>query len=310
MYDRESRSVGVALVRQLVLILWLMLLSAMPAIADTCPTVDVYIQSIGDQPRAIDCVTVLIVNTNLPPNAPGKVALAPITLQYAHRAVRDLVTRVNELTSEELSGRIPTRSELDALHWYGNISDIPDGASMQPSSEPFYQTNGINIDNGFLREASAELQKIRLDISNEEARVSAKETSKKQALTKPAPYLWYAPGETQPTCHLENKSCPCKFDDMASAISHQWGPPMGRGTRATALKMLSILREQDKEGHFNPLLGHTPLRDDATEVVSFANRAAQRSLTIFGRDRCVTQTVEWTPLGAVVLDSNQYALLH
>ena len=168
---------------------------------------------------------------------------------------------------------------------------------MQPPSNQFYQFNGDNIDGAFVREAGAVLTTIRQARLRNDAQIASEDAKKKQMLAGKSPLLWFAPGERTPTCHLENKSCPCRFDDLIRALSHQWGRPVGRGNRAIAAKIAAALHKQN----FNPLLSHTPLRDDATEVASFSNTALQRSVNIFGRNGCATQTVEWTPYGWVVL---------
>ena len=118
--------------------------------------------------------------------------------------------------------------------------------------------------------------------------------------------LWYAAGETTPTCDLKNDACPCRFDALVTALSHTWGQPVGRGGPVTAGKLTALFRAQQTQGRVKQAVA---LRSDANLVVSFAHLETQKQLTIFGKDGCATQTVNWTPVGLVVLNIKQFALL-
>ena len=118
--------------------------------------------------------------------------------------------------------------------------------------------------------------------------------------------LWYAAGETAPTCDLKNQACPCKFEALVAALSRSWGKPVGRGGRAAAANLIALFRKQNAEGRVRQLVS---LHDNSDQVASFAQLRTQRQLTVFGHGACVTQTVSWTPFGMIVLDFKQFALL-
>lgn len=274
-------------------------------IADTeeCQNEFDFVKSLNGEPKVIECIAIDDVGS--PPRPPGyaggssTMKLAP---RYAHRTIRELIERINQLTHEYIKGGVPSRTELNALKWDGDASEIVRIANLEKPADPFYQKNGYFIDLAFAREASAVYHILLDKVSKEEAGRSLPKNS--TGWSKGA--VWYASrSETKPTCHLGNKVCQCRFDDMISALSRTWGPPLGRGGRNIVTKFSAMVR-----AHSPAFPPSAQLRGDADEIVSFVRADKEQQLNILGKNKCVIQTVQWTPLGPVVQDVEQFVLTH